>query len=219
MPCQWTSHLQPTSCTEYEAHAALFSHFNHPLRPLKQQFSYRRWPHSTNSNTLPSPFDVDGAESWYLFSCELLIVTLDHLNNSIVPSLARDHRRNRMTSVSSQGTSGISTVTNTPVPEVRRVVVNASSNTYTVMEYIDGETPSCWCCLTLSRSFALFGPSVVRSASFTVCGGLFQVPSMALRAQDHSSPTTMQVPSLLMTNGSTISWTGETRAPRCSSVR
>ncbi|KAG1868566.1 hypothetical protein F4604DRAFT_1584624, partial [Suillus subluteus] len=47
--------------------------------------------------------------------------------------------------------SMLRTMTNIPVPEVRQIVVNASSNTYLlVMEYIDNETlASCWGCLAL----------------------------------------------------------------------
>ncbi|KAG1741334.1 kinase-like domain-containing protein [Suillus lakei] len=46
--------------------------------------------------------------------------------------------------------SMLRSMTTIPVPEVRQVVVNASSNTYIVMEYIDGETlASCWDRLSL----------------------------------------------------------------------
>lgn len=41
-------------------------------------------------------------------------------------------------------------MTTIPVPQVRQVVVNASSNTYIIMEYVDGETlASCWHRLSL----------------------------------------------------------------------
>ncbi|KAG1735337.1 uncharacterized protein EDB91DRAFT_1250553 [Suillus paluster] len=61
-----------------------------------------------------------------------------------------------------------------PVPEVRQVVLNASSNTYIFMEYIDGKTlASCWIALPSSRNFASLGHCVVTSVSFTVSGGSF----------------------------------------------